>query len=361
MVSRSLYASLAVASSALPQGYTFAAYVKEFQKDYSPEEYRLRETIFNLRLSDMLSHNEQYNAGVHTWAKGVNHFFDMTEEEIGVYTRGGYKHGATASFLTGARHEPMNTTALPTSVDWRTAGAITPVKNQGGCGSCWAFASTETLESAWFLKTGTLPVLSPQQLVDCTPNPNNCGGTGGCGGATAELAYNYLATLAKNGGQTSEAQYPYKGVDGVCKDGSTTAMAGISGFTKLTENSYDDVMNTLATVGPIAVAVDASSWSFYSSGIFNGCPLNKNIDIDHLVQLVGYGVDGTQLYWIVRNSWGASWGEKGYIRLARQTSDYCGQDNTPSDGSGCSGGPPVVTVCGTCGVLYDTVIPIVKA
>lgn len=262
-------------------------------------------------------------------------------------------------FRTTRPATTYNVTALPDSVDWRDQGAITPVKNQGSCGSCWAFASTETLESHHFLKNGDLPILAPQQLVDCTPNPDHCGGTGGCEGATAELAYTYLANISANGGQTTESQYPYTARDGQCKDASTTAAAKITGFQKLIENSYDDVITTLANVGPIAVAVDASRWSFYGGGIFNSCNNNVNIDIDHLVQLVGYGVDGSTPYWLVRNSWGEGWGEKGYIRLERHDQDqYCGTDNTPLDGSGCSGGPPSVEVCGMCGVLYDTVIPL---
>lgn len=355
-----ILASLSAGALAIPQGYTFSAYLKEFGKSYAGDEYILRESIFQERLADMLEHN----AGHHAYTLAVNNFFDLTDTEISAFR--GYKKGKPG--LSGAvsaeapRLTLADVAALPDSVDWRTSGAVTAVKNQGSCGSCWAFASTETLESHWFLKTGKSVTLAPQQLVDCTPNPQHCGGTGGCEGATAELAYQYLTNLTKNGGLTSESNYPYRARDGKCNDANVPSVAAVSGFVRLTENSYDEVMNAVANIGPLAVAVDASHWSFYGGGIFNGCSNNANIDIDHLVQLVGYGVEKDTPYWLVRNSWGASWGESGYIRLMRHnTSDYCGKDNTPLDGSGCEGGPTVVEVCGECGIVYDTVYPLIKA
>jgi len=117
-------------------------------------------------------------------------------------------------------------------------------------------------------------------------------------------------------------------------------------------------MNAIANIGPIAISVEAVRWMSYRSGIFDGCN-QKNPDIDHSVQLVGYGTDSNKVdYWIVRNSWGSGWGESGYIRLKRESTPRCGTDLNPSDGTGCDGGPPTVTVCGTCGILYDNVYPL---
>jgi len=248
---------------------------------------------------------------------------------------------------------------LPASVDWRTVkpAILTPVKNQGACGSCWAFAATQSIEANVAQNTGKLLTLSPQNVVSCTPNPQHCGGTGGCGGATAELAFEYVSQK----GIASNQDYPYRAVTGTC-DETIRKTARIKSFVKLIENNYTDLMVAVATVGPIAVSVDASSWGGYSSGIFTGCPGKGSfIDINHAVQLVGYGSQAGRDYWIVRNSWGAGWGEGGFIRILRHsdgdTTQWCNVDRTPGDGSGCDGGPSQITACGSCGIWYDNCYP----
>jgi len=172
-----------------------------------------------------------------------------------------------------------------------------------------------------------------------------------------------------NGGLSSEWTYPYTSYSGnnfQCQFNGTTnnsAFAKLSGFKGLPSNKYEPLLAAVATVGPIAISVDASSWSAYESGVFDGCN-QVNPDIDHAVQLVGYGVDN-QLgsYWLVRNSWNPGWGEQGYVRIRRtdQEGKRCGIDMHPSDGTGCNGGPANVTVCGTCGLLYDSTYPIVSS
>jgi len=245
-------------------------------------------------------------------------------------------------------------------VDWRNQSIITAVKDQGACGSCWTFGTTETIESFYALAhgVGNLTVLSEQEILDCTPNPNDCGGTGGCGGGTPELA---MAQLIHLGGQTSEKLYPYKsggGQDFKChfSNQTTAPVAVLKSFVVLPSNQYMPILTAVATLGPMTVNVDASAWMSYEVGVFNGCN-QKNPDIDHVVQLVGYGVDGSDLYWLVRNSWGAGWGEGGYIKLYRSSTPDCGVDKNPQDGTGCNGGPPTVTVCGTCGIWYDVSYP----
>jgi len=242
---------------------------------------------------------------------------------------------------------------LPAEVDWRTKGVVSPVKNQGGCGSCWAFAGVEAMETAVAQATGKILALSTQNVVSCALNPHHCGGTGGCGGATADIAYGYVADK----GIASEAAYPYQAITGTCKE-TIAKTAKVKGFVKVAENNYTEVMNALANVGPLAVNIDASVWSAYSSGVFTGCGW-RDVDINHVVQAVGYGHDATKNkdYWIVRNSWGAGWGEKGYIRLERHSdgdhAKWCAPDTRPQDGTGCDGGPSVITVCGSCGIWYD--------
>jgi len=335
-------------------GYSFEDYVAEFSKHYGAEEYAMRKAIFDKEIAAIRAHNKDTTK---TWKEGVNKYTDATPEEFAALR--GYTPTARPTISYNVPHVARSPSALPTTVDWRQKNVVTAPKDQAQCGSCWSFATAEVLESAWAIKTGVLPTLSEQQILDCTPNPDQCGGTGGCEGGTAELAY---ARIIELGGLTSEALYPYvsgAGRDYTCKNPIPAPVAKVTNYTKLPENQYDPLLSAVATVGPIAVSVDAASWGRYSSGVFDGC--NKaNPDIDHAVVLVGYGTD-PQLgdYWLVRNSWGATWGEKGYIRLKRSATVECGIDKTPGDGSGCKNGPPQVTVCGTCGILYDTCYPIV--
>jgi len=238
-------------------------------------------------------------------------------------------------------------------VDWRQASppVLTPIKDQGQCGSCWAFSSTETIESALAIGTGNLTVLSPQNIVSCTPNPDQCGGSGGCDGATEELAFTYV----QQHGITTEANWPYYAQTGVCNQFAHTPVATIEGCIKLKENNSTVLQFAVATVGPISVSVDASTWSSYKSGIYTGCDAEKYSDIDHAVLLVGYGTSNGTPYWIIKNQWGTGWGENGYMRLYRHSDDsnWCKMDITPDDGNGCDGGPPEVLVCGDCGIWYD--------
>uniref|UniRef100_A0A7S2VTM3 Peptidase C1A papain C-terminal domain-containing protein n=1 Tax=Zooxanthella nutricula TaxID=1333877 RepID=A0A7S2VTM3_9DINO len=207
------------------------------------------------------------------------------------------------------------------------------------------------------MSSGALPVLSPQQLVSCAPNPLKCGGTGGCGGSIAEFAYSYIQQF----GMTTEEVYPYAASTGKCVWNASMGepRVRIGGYRRLPPNSYTAVMLALARVGPLAVNVAADDMMDYEGGVFAGCGSSGNVDINHVVQLVGYGTDphGGD-YWLVRNSWGTSWGESGYIRLRREATPACGEDRTPLDGTGCAGGESVQTVCGACGILFDASHPI---
>jgi cathepsin L len=164
---------------------------------------------------------------------------------------------------------------------------------------------------------------------------------------------------------TSEWMYPYISYFGQnfqChfNVSNTRPIAKVAGYVGLPSNRLQPVLQAVASQGPLAVAVDASAWSEYESGVFNGCN-QTNPDIDHAVQLVGYGTDPVYGdYWIIRNSWSPLWGEQGYIRIARETgTPTCGTDIHPQDGTECKGGPPTQTVCGTCGVLFDVTYPII--
>lgn len=282
-------------------------------------------------------------------------------------------------FLNALGGKLLDVSELPKEVNWRMKGVTTPVKNQGGCGSCWAFASTAVLESHIAIQTQNhiLFELSEQQLVSCASNPQHCGGVGGCAGATAEIAYEHVRLH----GMVEEWGFGYQdyhGADVNCsltlKDsgGNKTfyhgAVITIKDYAVLPSNNYTALMNAVARLGPVAVSVACLPWQFYSSGVFHA-PLNpgKATDIDHLVVLEGYGTDqeSGEDYWLVRNSWSPMWGEGGYIRLKRVDEYECGMDNTPEDGDACTfddeGNPVTPTpqlICGNSGILFDSVIPL---
>jgi len=339
--------------------YSFAEYVADFQKGYvaGSTEWKTREAIFDATLEAIVATNK---AGL-SWRAGVNELTDQRSEEVPKGYNKALGHSRRAGSALGlAKPKPnakkIDVADLPDSVDWRESGVITPVKNQGGCGSCWAFSGTEALESHIAIATGTLFTLSEQEYVSCVENPDECGGTGGCMGATMELLFQH----AVDNGIATEWTYPYTsyyGDSGNCTS-SLSSVASITGYTMIESNNYDELMEAVATKGPIAITVDASTWSSYSGGIYAGCN-QESPELDHGVQLVGYGTDNGEDYWLVRNSWGPTWGENGYIRLARTADEaaLCGVDTDPAMGTGCADGPDEVTVCGTCGILYDNSYP----
>eukprot|EP00286_Rhodomonas_abbreviata_P027737 CAMPEP_0181298364 /NCGR_PEP_ID=MMETSP1101-20121128/5741_1 /TAXON_ID=46948 /ORGANISM="Rhodomonas abbreviata, Strain Caron Lab Isolate" /LENGTH=367 /DNA_ID=CAMNT_0023403377 /DNA_START=29 /DNA_END=1132 /DNA_ORIENTATION=+ len=340
-------------------GYTFEKFVAEFKHKWTGEELAMRRGLFQTELARVLAHNA---AGA-SWKEDINKFSAMTKAEK-KSTHGRSKKVAAAHKGKNVQAHNMqlkSVSELPASVDWRDhhPNVVSSVKDQGHCGSCWAFAATATLESQVALNTGLLFDLSPEQIASCSPNPDHCGGSGGCEGATAEVAFDYLASA----GAVEEyalGYASYYGVDSPC--GVTDEMlpkATISGYSQLTANNYTELMNAIAQNGPIAISVDASNFHSYSSGIFDNCN-QEQPDINHAVTLVGYGEENGAKYWLVRNSWSASYGEAGYIRVARTDDEdsRCGMDTTPHDGDACDGEDEPVKVCGTCGILFDSAFPI---
>merc|ERR1711887_128730 len=324
------------------------------------EEEELRKGVFRANLRKIAAHNEREEQGLETWRMAVTEFADLTEEEFTQQMLGGYV--MTPQSLGGhAKREVASD--LPASVDWREKGVVTDAKNQGSCGSCWAFATVENIESYAAINNVTLTKLSTQEVTTCTPNPMHCGGTGGCRGSIPQLGYNYVQLF----GLATNDDYPYwsgvTGMTGNCKYDleRRTPVVGITGYNTLPANDMAATMHHLATVGPLAVAGDATPWQFYGHGVFPGCSYSNNIGLNHAIQMVGYGTDPTNGdYWLVRNSWGAMWGEQGYIRLQRESELTCGTDSTPMDGTACQGGPGTDSqhVCGMCGILYDMSYPL---
>jgi len=330
------------------------------------EEYRMRRALYEARAREA----ERQNSSPHRlWTASANDLWDRTEEELGAMR--GWVGGARPASRSGGVFIQAAGAPLPEEKDWTDLKAMKLIHSQGGCGSCWAIASTTMLQAHAEIHTTASRTFSAQQLVSCVPNPKKCGGGGGCTGATVELAMDWVM----GHGLAEDFQVPYVGQDGTCHEeggftgflaspsmpsfGSGSTTFGMHGWETLPLNKMEPLMRALAERGPVAVSVDASPWHAYGRGIFDGCPADAIIN--HAVVAVGYGKDkatGTK-FWRIQNSWGRKWGEGGFIRVLRRDDDdsRCGIDNKPELGTGCEGGPPEVTVCGMCGVLYDSVVP----
>jgi cathepsin L len=354
-----LAAAAPVASSQPPKAdeltmaYTFEQYVQHFQKEYDSAAFAEHKAIFEQNKRRAIVHNQNPDA---TYTKGINQFTDMSAADLkrfkGKKRTGEQVLQPSLGFMRNL--EPVEN--LPKEVSWLNVS--TPVKNQGGCGSCWAFSTTEVLESHTAIASGKLLDLAPQQLVSCMANPDDCGGKGGCQGATQWLGFNYTQT---SGGLSLSTDYPYRAQTGVCDKSAIKPAASNKGYVRLPANDYTALMNAVAKIGPIAISVDAG-WSDYEGGVYKG---TCGTTIDHAVVLSGYGTDpkGGD-YYLVRNSWGANWGEKGYIRIARHADDAtkCGMDKNTADGTECKDPktgkyPTAVMVGGLCVILSDSSYP----
>lgn len=310
---------------------TFQQWQSLFRKEYlSATERDYRESMYDRNVQKIARHNARAN----TWTMAVNQFADMPKKEFVRL----YLNGASAGGYNNATHLRQknyrwallngNYSALPASVDWTTKGAVTPVKDQGQCGSCWSFSATGALEGAWFVKRNTLTNLSEQQLVDCSTAEGNQG----CNGGLMDYAFQY----AMANGLTTEAAYPYRASvvrPNACKAKGLPVAVKASGFTDVPTNSQLALM-TAVVQQPVAVAIEAdeNAFQFYSSGVLTK-PCGTNLD--HGVLLVGYGSQGGLDYYKVKNSWGASWGQGGYILLGRGPSyngnqGQCGIQMDPS-------------------------------
>jgi cathepsin L len=296
-----LLALLPVIIYAFTVEQSFNAWTFTHQKEYkSQQEYNTRLSIYRDNLAFIESHNRQ-NLGFQV---AMNKFGDLTNEEFKQVFLG-TTINATNLKQSENIHEYNPLFALADDVDWRKKNAVTPVKNQGQCGSCWAFSTTGSLEGAWAISKGKLVSLSEQNLVDCSSSYGN----DGCDGGLMDQAFDYIIA---NKGIDTEDSYKYTARDGNCKFNKNTIGATLTKYTDVTAQS-ETALQSAIMKQPISVAIDAShsSFQFYSSGVYfeSRCSATQ---LDHGVTAVGYGTSASA-YYIVKNSWGTDWGMQGYI------------------------------------------------
>ena len=276
----------------------FKQWKAKFKKSYLLTEESYRLSIFAENVAKIVDHNERAKKGEFTFVLDVNEFADLTQEEFRTKYLG-YKK-------IPAQNSNYLVSAVPASVDWRTQNKVSAVKNQGSCGSCWAFSAVGALEGLNAIKNNNLVQFSEQQLVDCSQKEGN----EGCNGGLMDSAFQYVV---ENGIETEDA-YPYTGSDDTCAAAAGKSSFKIGGFIDVPQNSSSQLKAAIA-LNPVSVAIEADGFwfQFYFGGVFSSsCGTN----LDHGVLAVGYGSENGKNYWIVKNSWGGSWGESGYIRIA---------------------------------------------
>jgi cathepsin L len=288
-------------------------------KQYTFSEEVTRRSIWEANVAIIRNHNLEADLGLHTYTLGMNQLGDLTVEEFARQMNGldiSLRNQTNdASRLT---YRAPSNVKLPDSVDWRPKGYVTGVKDQGQCGSCWAFSTTGSLEGQHFAKTQQLVSLSEQNLVDCSGSFGNMG----CNGGLMDSAFKYIKA---NGGIDTEPSYPYEARNDKCRFNAANVGATDTGFVDVAAQDEMALQSAIATVGPISVAIDAahSSFQLYKSGVYNE-PACSPVRLDHGVLAVGYDSLNGQDYYIVKNSWGLVWGNEGYIFMSRNKMNQCG-------------------------------------
>ena len=298
----------------------FSNFQERFSKRYETfQELELRFEIFRENMRTIILHNLD---STQNYTMGINQFTDLTSGEFKEMYASGLK---TEVGSYGCKSFSGSASSAPASVDWRSEQAVTSVKDQGQCGSCWTFSATGAIEGAWAISTGQLIDLSEQEMVDCATGISY--GSHGCNGGQMEGAFKFVIA----NGQCSLASYPYTAKDGSCQKCSAVAQ-----ITSCSDVKPNDQISLKAAVAqqPVAVAIEADTRYFqsYSSGILTSTSCGTTLD--HGVLVVGYGEENGQKYWLVKNSWGTSWGDKGYVKIARSESTndagICGIAMDPS-------------------------------
>jgi len=297
----------------------FLNFQSKFRKIYQNiEELNTRFSIFRENVKIIHQHNLETTQN---FTMGINQFTDLTADEF----KKTYVNGINVNYFKKSCKSFTGTSSisLPDSLDWRTQNAVTPVKDQGQCGSCWSFSATGAMEGAWAIKNGVLESLSEQQLIDCSKKYGDLG----CNGGLMDNAFEYVI----DNGICQESDYAYTAAGGSCKQCSV--VVSISNCADVAANNQVVLKEAVAT-GPVSIAIEADTRYFqsYSSGVLTGSTCGTNLD--HGVLIVGYGTEGDIPYWLVKNSWGESWGEDGYVKIERSSSTNdagtCGVAAQPS-------------------------------
>lgn len=286
----------------------FLFYKATHQKKYeSPTEDLWRMEIFLKNLQMVNKHNERFDRGEETYSMAINQFSDRLPGEIskGLLNGVGFNSHSAIPFKKDANF------VLPDSVDWRERGAVTPVKAQGECSSCWAFSATGSLEGHHFIKTGKLVSLSESNLVDCSTK-------NGCGGGSMSNAFEYII---ENQGIDTEESYPYHAREDECRFNSLTVGATMKSYVNITIGDELELAEAVAKYGPVSVGIATSAkFGHYRTGVLNDDTCG---DIDHGVTVVGYGTENGTDFWLVKNSWGKGFGDRGYIKMSRNRNSQC--------------------------------------
>ena len=286
---------------------SYVRYVKQYDKQYNPSELYHRYSIFKSNINTINNHNSKHLS----YTLGLNNFTDWDKDEF----RHTYLNNISRPIKHNYNMYKYKNLTIPDSIDWRANGYVTDVKDQGQCGSCWAFSAVGAMEGQHANVTKSLVSLSEQNLVDCSTT------NFGCNGGWPDKAMDYVM---KNGIDT-ETSYPYTATGGSCSFNKSNVGATINNVTLLPQGNMSSLYETLATIGPMSVAIDAEyDFQLYSSGIYNSTNCDPN-SLDHAVLAVGYGVtlNGNK-YIMVKNSWGVSWGMNGYIYMSADIDNLCG-------------------------------------
>jgi KDEL-tailed cysteine endopeptidase len=310
----------------------FAAWAEKHSRVYAGAEERAHRFLV---WKDNLAYIRNHAQKNRSYRLGLTRFADLTNEE--------FRKQFTGTRIDRTRRSKRKASGFmykdseaPDSVDWRAKGAVTTVKDQGSCGSCWAFSAIGSVEGINAIRTGEAVSLSEQELVDCDQEYNQ-----GCNGGLMDYAFDFII---ENGGIDTEKDYPYKGYDGRCDASKKNAhVVTIDGYEDVPENDEEALKKAVAGQ-PVSVAIEAGGRDFqlYSGGVFTG---ECGTDLDHGVLAVGYGTEKDLDYWIVKNSWGEYWGESGYLRMQRNMKDgngfgLCGINIEPSYALKTSPNPP---------------------
>jgi len=308
----------------------FQRWVQKWNKPYASDvvEMSRREAVWNANVNSMRRKSlDLMKKSVRPWM-GVTQFTDMTAEEFSQSGRvmknklpakdakSCLANGVTADFSR------YNMQDIPASWDWRTKGVVNAVQDQGQCGSCWTFSTTAAIESAWAIKSGKLDKLSEQEIVDCSHGCVLEEGQQVCNqGCDGGWMWSAMTDIIAWKGQELESNYPYTAQDGTCNRKPALTIDPIVNYTCLSgpkKANETEMAAFLVANGPLSIAMDAGILQSYTSGIIKPGPGDcSTTSLDHAIVIVGYGVEGSTPFWIVRNSWGASWGEQGYFRIIR--------------------------------------------